>query len=130
MTYLMILIDEIIVDNLNVKFYDGIDFDLLLSHAKDGSDGFIFCFINNWKNDVKIYNRQRKLSSIIDGIEYEDFEWEKIDNSFISVYQTEGMGILDVYQTIRKKVERKQFDSGPWIGGISKGAWRIKVDKK
>jgi hypothetical protein len=126
----MILIDEIIVDNLNVKFYDGIDFDLLLSHAKDGSDGFIFCFINNWKNDVKIYNRQRKLSSIIDGIEYEDFEWEKIDNSFISVYQTEGMGVLDVYQTIRKKVERKQLDSGPWIGGISAGAWRIKVDKK
>jgi hypothetical protein len=126
----MILIDETIVDNLNVKFYDGIDFDLLLSHAKDGSDGFIFCFINNWKSDVKVYNRQRKLSSIIDGIEYEDFEWEKIDNSFISVYQTEGMGVLDVYQTIRKKVERKQIDSGPWIGGISACAWRIKVDKK
>lgn len=126
----MILIDKIIVDNLNVNFYDGIDFDLLINHSKDGSDGFIFCFINNWKTEVKIYNRQRKLSSIIYDIEYEEFEWEEIDNNFISVYQTEGMEVLDVYQTIRRKVERKQFDSGPWIGGISAGAWRIKVDKK
>ena len=101
----MILIDEITVDNVNVKFYEGMDFDLLLNHAKDGSNGFIFCFIKNWLTEVKSYNRQRKLSSVVDDIDYEEFEWEKIDNNFISVYQTEGMGIHDVYQTIRKKVE-------------------------
>jgi hypothetical protein len=123
----MILIDEITVDNVNVKFYEGMDFDLLLNHAKDGSNGFIFCFINNWITEVKSYNRQRKLSSVVDDIEYEEFEWEKIDNNFISVYQTEG--IHDVYQTIRKKVERKQFDSRPWIGGMSTGAWKIQVGK-
>lgn len=125
----MILIDEITVDNVNVKFYEGMDFDLLINHAKDGSNGFIFCFIKNWVNEVKSYNRQRKLSSVVDDIEYEEFEWEKIDNNFISVYQTEGMGIHDVYQTIRKKVERKQFDSRPWIGGMSTGAWKIQVGK-
>jgi len=125
----MILIDEITVDNVNVKFYEGMDFDLLLNHAKDGSNGFIFCFINNWVTEVKSYNRQRKLSSVVDDIEYEEFELEKIDNNFITVYQTEGMGIPDVYQTIRKKVERKQFDSRPWIGGMSAGAWKIQVGK-
>ena len=125
----MILIDEITVDNVNVKFYEGMDFDLLLNHAKDGSNGFIFCFIKNWLTEVKSYNRQRKLSSVVDDIDYEEFEWEKIDNNFISVYQTEGMGIHDVYQTIRKKVERKQFDSRPWIGGMSTGAWKIQVGK-
>jgi len=125
----MILIDEITVDNVNVKFYEGMDFDLLLNHAKDGSNGFIFCFINNWVTEVKSYNRQRKLSSGVDDIEYEEYEWEKIDNKFITVYQTEGMGIPDVYQTIRKKVERKQFDSRPWIGGMSAGAWKIQVGK-
>jgi hypothetical protein len=125
----MILIDEITVDNVNVKFYEGMDFDLLLNHAKDGSNGFIFCFIKNWLTEVKSYNRQRKLSSVVDDIDYEEFEWEKIDNNFISVYQTEGMGIHDVYQTIRKKVERKQFDYRPWIGGMSTGAWKIQVGK-
>jgi hypothetical protein len=125
----MILIDEITVDNVNVKFYEGMDFDLLLNHAKDGSNGFIFCFIKNWLTEVKSYNRQRKLSSVVDDIDYEEFEWGKIDNNFISVYQTEGMGIHDVYQTIRKKVERKQFDSRPWIGGMSTGAWKIQVGK-
>jgi hypothetical protein len=105
------------------------DFDLLLNHAKDGSNGFIFCFIKNWLTEVKSYNRQRKLSSVVDDIDYEEFEWGKIDNNFISVYQTEGMGIHDVYQTIRKKVERKQFDSRPWIGGMSTGAWKIQVGK-
>lgn len=125
----MILIDEIIVDNVNIKFYEGMDFDSLLNHAKDGSNGFIFCFINNWVTEVKSYNRQRKLSSVVDGAEYEEFEWEKIDNNFICVYQTEGMGIPDVYQIIRKKVERKQFDSKPWIGGMSTGAWKIQVGK-
>ncbi len=125
----MILIDEIKVDNVNVRFYEGMDFELLLNHAKDGSNGFIFCFINNWVTEVKSYNRQRKLLSVVDDLNYEEFDWEKINNDFISIYQTEGMGITEVYQTIRKKVERKQFDSRPWIGGMSAGAWRVQVGK-
>ena len=48
----MILIDEIIVDNVNIKFYEGMDFDLLLNHSRDGSDGFVFCFIESWVNEV------------------------------------------------------------------------------
>ena len=114
----MILIDEITVDNVNVKFYEGMDFDLLLNHSRDGSDGFIFCFIESWINEVKSYNRQRKVVSVVDDVNYEEFEWEEINNNYISVYQT-----------IRKKVERKQFDSRPWIGGMSTGAWKIQVGK-
>jgi hypothetical protein len=131
MTYLMILIDEIIVDNVNVKFYEGMDCDLLLNHAKDGSDGFIFCFIENWVNEVKSYNRQRKLSSVVDNVDYEEFEWEEINNNFISVYQTEGMGIIEVYQTIKQKVIRKQFEHKKWmpIGGMTRGAWNVGIRK-
>jgi hypothetical protein len=66
---------------------------------------------------------------VVDDTEYEEFEWEKIDNNFISIYQTEGMGIIEVYQTIRKNVERKHFDSRPWIGGMATGAWKIQVGK-
>lgn len=127
----MILIDEIIVDNVNIKFYEGMDFDLLLNHAKDGSNGFIFCFINNWVTEVKSYNRQRKLSSVVDGLDYEEFEWDQIENNYISVYQTEGMGISSVYEAIRTKVERKQFEHKPWvpIGGMLTGAWNIGIIK-
>ena len=87
----MILIDKIVIDNVIFNFYEGIDFELLINHTNDGSDGFIFCFIDNWITEIKSYNRQKKLSSLIDDLYYEEFDWEKINNNFISVYQTEGM---------------------------------------
>lgn len=128
----MILIDEIIIDDVNVRFYEGIDFDQLLNHSKDGSDGFIFCFINNWVTEVKSYHRQRKLNSIVDNTDYEEFDWDQIDNNYVSVYQTEGMGIFSVYEAIRSKVERKQFEHKKWIpiGGMTTGAWNLGITKK
>ena len=127
----MILIDEIIVDNVDVKFYEGMDVDKLLNHPKDGSNGFIYCFIDNWVNEIKTYNRQRKISSVIDDIKYKEFEWDSINNNYICIYQTEGMLIKDVYETIRKKVEVNQFPNQPWIitkGILGKGA--IKIESK
>lgn len=123
----MTLIDEIILNGVAVKFYEGIDFDTLLRHPKNGSNGFIFCFIKNWKSEVTSYNRQNKVSSVIDDEDYEEFKWDKIENNYISIYQTEGMGVYEVYETIRKKVERNQFENQPWIpvGGILTGAWNI-----
>jgi hypothetical protein len=105
----MILIDEIIVDNVNIKFYKGMDIDLLLNHNRDGSNGFIFCFIDSWTAEVKSYNRQRKLVSLVDDINYKEFEWEMINNNYINIYQTEGLGIDIVYETIRGKLEKNNF---------------------
>jgi hypothetical protein len=127
----MILIDEIIVDNVDVKFYEGMDVDKLLNHPKDGSNGFIYCFIDNWVNEIKTYNRQRKISSVIDDIKYKEFEWDsEINNNYICIYQTEGMLIKDVYETIRKKLDANQFPNQPWVpvSGIGKGA--IKIESK
>jgi hypothetical protein len=127
----MILIDEIIVDGVNIKFYKGVDFDLLLSHNRDGSNGFIFCFIESWVKEMKIYNRQRKLVSLVDGVDYEEFEWEMINNNYIAIYQTENIGIDVVYKSIKGKLEKNQFPDQPWtpISGISKGAWKISTTK-
>ena len=126
----MILIDETIIDNVEVKFYEGMDIDKLLNHPKDGSNGFIYCFIENWINEIKTYNRQRKISSVIDDIKYKVFEWDSINNNYICVYQTEGMLIKDVYETIRKKLEVNQFSNQSWIpvSGIDKGT--IKIENK
>jgi hypothetical protein len=127
----MILIDKIIIDNIKVEFYEGMDVDKLLNHPKDGSNGFIYCFIDNWISEIKRYNRQRKISSVIDGVLYEEFEWDNINNNYICIYQTEGMLIKDVYETIRKKVEVNQFPNQPWItkGILGKGAIKIENRK-
>jgi hypothetical protein len=127
----MILIDKIIIDNVKVEFYEGMDVDKLLNHPKDGSNGFIYCFIDNWVSEIKRYNRQRKISSVIDGVLYEEFEWDNINNNYICIYQTEGMLIKDVYETIRKKVEVNQFPNQPWItkGILGKGAIKIENRK-
>ena len=134
----MILIDEIIVDNVNIKFYEGMDFDLLLNHAKDGSNGFIFCFIESWVKESQSYNRNNKLKSVIDNTEYSEFDWEDISNDYISVYQTDGIGVDILYQAIREKVIQNHLPRSPYLSitecddnGVfnSGGAWKIEVGK-
>jgi hypothetical protein len=123
----MILIEEIVVDNTIVSFYNGIDFDILLRHNREGSDGFIYCFIDSWVSEVKSYNRQLKLESIISNAKFSKFEWSKIDNNYISVYQTDGVGIETLYKSIRERVINLRSINNSWlpISGIDKGAWKI-----
>lgn len=125
----MTLIDEVYFnENSIVKFYEGVDFDVLIDHPKDGRSGFIFCFIENWKKEVKSFNRQNKINSLVENKQFTKFSWESINNNFISIYQTEGIGFEVVYETIRKKVLKNQLPDQPWIpiNGISTGAWKIK----
>ena len=49
----MTLIDEMTSDDMNVKFYKRIDIDILLNHPKYGSNGLIYCFIENWIKEIK-----------------------------------------------------------------------------
>jgi hypothetical protein len=123
----MILIDSMEYENTIVKFYNGVDFDKLIKHPKDGKEGFIFCFIENWVKEVKSYNRELKLESIVNNSEFNEFKWDLLENNYISVYQTSGIGIDVVYETIRCKLEKSQFPDQPWvpIAGVSNGAWKI-----
>lgn len=127
----MILIDEIIVINTPVRFYEGINFDEVINHPKDGSNGFIIFFINKWVDEVHSYNRDKKIESIVNGEPFKEFESEDIDNSYVSIYQVEGVGIEEMYKTIRKKIESNSFPNQPWepIDGIDKGAWKISNNK-
>lgn len=123
----MILIDSMEYVGTKVKFYNGIDFDKLINHPKDGTEGFIFCFIENWVKELKSYNRELKLESLVENIEFNEFKWDTLENDYISIYQTEGVGIDVVYKTIRNKLEKSQFPDQPWtpIAGVSRGAWKI-----
>ena len=127
----MILIDSMDYEGTKVNFYNGVDFDRLISHPKDGSKGFIFCFIDNWVKEVKGYNRNLKIESIVNNSEFSEFKWDLLENNYISIYQTEGVGIDVVYETIRGKLEKSQFPDQPWtpISGISNGVWKISNNK-
>lgn len=125
----MILIDSMNYGNTVVRFYNGIDFNKLIEHPKDGSDGFIFCFINSWIKEVTSYNRELKISSIVNDDIFNEFDWESIDNNYISIYQTDGVGIDVVYETVRNKLNKKQFPDMPWIPISRGGAWNISNNK-
>ncbi len=126
----MTLIETMNIDNNQINFYDGVDFDILIDHPKDGSKGFLICFLESWVNEVKIYNRNNKIKSVFNKEEYCDFEWEKINNNFISIYQADGIGVFEIYKVIRNKFINKQLPESPWIpvSGID-GAWKIEIGK-
>ena len=126
----MNLIEEITVDDKKVKFYEGIDFDIVMKHPKDGSSGFIFCFIENWVTEVKKWERNSKIKSVIDDHIFEKFKSKNIENNYVAIYQLEGVGFESLFKVIREKVINKNFPEHPWIPlGLKKGAWKITNSK-
>jgi hypothetical protein len=126
----MILIESIIVDDKVVSFYDGIDFIVLKNHPKDGSNGFIFCFVENFVKEVQSYKRQNKINSVLTDISI-DFNSSDIDNNYIAIYQLEGTEPGVLFEVIKNKVINKNFPEHPWIAisGLNKGAWKIGKSK-
>lgn len=134
----MTLIDEVEQKGTNIRFYNGVDFDILIKHSKDGSEGFIYCFMDSWIKEVQQYNRDNKIKSVINNTEYSDFDWDNIDNNYICIYQADGIGIDILYQAIREKVINNYKPTAPYLhltelddSGVLKsgGAWKIEVRK-
>lgn len=127
MTFLMNLIEELYIDDVKIQFFDGIDFDIVLNHPKDGSGGFIFCFIDNWISQVKNWERNSKINYLIENRKFNKFNSENIDNNHVAIYQLDGVEIDVLFSVIRDKVINKNFPEHPWIpiSGINKGAWKI-----
>ena len=120
------LIEELMVENNKVRFYNGLDFDFILNHPRDGSEGLIFFFIQKWQNEIVKYNRNKKLNSIFHGSNFEEFNWKEIDNDYVFIYQIQGTDNDSVYKTIREKLLRGQFPQ-LWVNvsGLDSGAWKI-----
>ena len=98
-----------------------------MKHSKDGSDGFIFCFIENWVTEVKKWERESKINSVINNEQFEKFKSEELDNGYIAIYQMEGTEPGILFEVIKEKVTNKNFPEHPWIpiSGLNKGAWKI-----
>jgi endonuclease V-like protein UPF0215 family len=127
MIYSMNLIESIIVDGSVFSFYNGIDFDIVMNHPDDGSNGFIFCFIENWVDEVKSWERESKLDSVLNNKLIEEFNSKKIENNYLAIYQLQGTEPGVLFEIIKEKVIKKNFPEHPWIpiSGLEKGAWRI-----
>ena len=105
----MTLIEEINIETCTVRFYDGIDFDMIRDHNKEE---LLIFFIDNWIDSYKQWERDKKIDNILDDI-VEDFNPSTIENNWISVYQTSG-NLEMTYLTIKSKLlERKSFFE-PW----------------
>jgi hypothetical protein len=123
----MILIETIEVDNNEISFYNGIDFDVLKNHPKDGSKGFIFCFVENFVTEVQSHKRQNKINSVLTSDESTEFDTKDIENNYIAIYQLQGTEPGVLFEVIKNKVINKNFPEHPWIpiSGLNKGAWKI-----
>lgn len=123
----MTLIETIHVDNKKVSFYNGIDFNTIIDHPKDGSNGFIFCFIDSWVKEVTSWERESKINSVLTDEVVKKFKSQDIENNYIAIYQLDGTEPGVLFQIIKEKVINKSFPEHPYIpiSGVNKGAWKI-----
>lgn len=109
----MILVDEIIDSHTGtvMKFYFGMDYNIVSSHPKDGSGGLMFCFVEDFNNSKKSFDRDKKIESILDNIIEEDTD---IDNNYLFIYQT-GKYQEQVYSSIKEKMIKQPDEIPKWM---------------
>jgi hypothetical protein len=105
----MTLIEKIVSNDVDFNFYNGIDFNQLMNHPKDGSKGFIFCFIDNWVKEVKSWERNSKIDSVLKNELIKKFNIDQIENNYIAIYQLEGTKPGVLFNIIRDKIINKNF---------------------
>lgn len=112
----MILIDEIKIEFKTIRFYDGIDFEMIHNHK--GNDFLIF-FIKSWKDEIKKWKRDSKLNKLLYDKDYSDFDVHNMENNYVSIYQV-GDNLSGVLEVVKKRLINKQDHTVfPWnIEGI------------
>jgi hypothetical protein len=112
----MILIDEIKIEFKTIRFYDGIDFEMIHNHK--GNDFLIF-FIKSWKDEIKKWERDSKLNKLLYDKDYGDFDVHNMENNYVSIYQV-GDNLPGVLEVVKKRLINKQDHTVfPWnIEGI------------
>jgi len=95
------LIEKINISGTDTYFYDGIDFEMIRNHKEE--NGFLIFFVDSYINSIKVWERENRLNSILEGTDFEDFESEKYQNNYIAIYQTSG-NLIPVYEAIKKKI--------------------------
>jgi hypothetical protein len=112
----MTLIEEMKIEYQTVRFYDGIDFEMIHNHR--GNDFLVF-FIKSWKEEIIKWERDSKLNTLLYNKDYNDFDVHNMENNFVSIYQV-GENIEGVLDVVKKRIINKQDNTiFPWnIEGI------------
>jgi hypothetical protein len=109
----MTLIEKICIAETQIMFYDGIDFDLAMSHSDRSV--FIIFLVESYVESAKSWMRNRRIESVLEGkssVGSDDIP--EIDNANIAIYQTSG-NTMAVYETVKKKLlSEPQPWSPPW----------------
>ena len=100
----MILIDEFKIEYKTVRFYDGIDFEVIYKHK--GNDFLIF-FIKSWKDEIIKWERDSKLNKLLNNKDYIDFDVHNMENNYVSIYQV-GDNLSVVIDVVKKRIINRQ----------------------
>lgn len=100
----MNLIEVIKCDDSVYKFFEGCDLGQLMKHARDGSEGHLICFCENLKLEIKKWNRQSKLASILDNDKFKKFSFNQIENNYVRIYQNCGLSTQKLLEIVKGKI--------------------------
>lgn len=104
---------ELISDEKNISFYQGIDFDYIFNYPKKSNKMACF-FIDSWVKEVKKWERSKKIESVLSNTEYKKFDFDNIDNSNIMIYQLCGVPLDKMFKIVLNKLMNNQEDD-QWI---------------
>lgn len=97
------------IDGMRIRIYNEIDLETLNSHPKDGSEGFIFCFVQ--KNFNLHVNRAKNLDVLMDVNKEDDYyDISKLDNMYLALYCTFYDDRAKV-EFVKQLVEKRGWDS-------------------
>jgi hypothetical protein len=106
----MELIDEEVVNGQICRYYHGIDFDMIKSHSKDGSDGFVVFLIESFIKEIKNHNRNRKLNSLLKNSEFIPVDTTDMAHDFVGIYQYEGIGLKTMLDVVKRQIREYNSD--------------------
>lgn len=102
----MELIEETIINKCSVKYYKGFDLQQILNHPKDGSDGMMVVFFKSIKDEELKHTRHELILHLLESKQIEQFSdiLDKLDNSYLALYETHGYTDI-IYKSIKYKLE-------------------------
>lgn len=127
----MILIEKIIIGDKDVRIYDGIDFETIRAHSQSGTDGFMICFVQNFKNETQSFERENKIQDLLSDSLRENFRPVDLDNNFLIIYQIPVGDQSLLLEIIKEKILHQNFFDRSWLplSTTEGGAWRIRNSK-
>lgn len=107
---MMNFLDETIINNTKFRFWSGFDLKEILSHPKDGSNGFMIVLVESIDSERLKFDRDLKINKILDidpDLEFDDI-LKELDNNYLALYQSRGEDEL-LIKIIKEKFHKSLY---------------------